>query len=102
MQQGILLRVRELKERMTDQLGFADSVELACLFRRLEECKLKWKDWELFCSEASGVKERVERREEEARGRVRREKLSESARVVGRVGDDSVRFMSSRGFKSLS
>ncbi|XP_008775206.2 putative clathrin assembly protein At4g40080 [Phoenix dactylifera] len=107
----ILVRVRELGERI-GSLGFADSVELVCLLRRLEECKDRadrpsdgrWTDDDWFWVEVRELKEQAEkvvvRKEEEGRWRVRREKLgSSSARLMDRVASGPivpVRFSSSR------
>lgn len=89
IERGILARVQEVKERV-DELGFADVVELACLFKRLEECRLK------LSGEVREVRERVERKEERERARVRRGKVSESDRFVDRVRTGPVIFGSSR------
>lgn len=110
-EQEILIRARELGERV-GSLGFADSVELVCLLRRLEECKDRadqpsdgrWTDDDWFWVEVRELKEQVEkvvvRKGEEERGRVRREKLgSSSARIMDRVPSRPivpVRFSSSR------
>lgn len=104
----IEIRVRELRERTTS-LGFADSVELVCVLRRLEETRHRpWDrkptigDW--FWAGVRHLAERAEAsalREEEEKGRFRRDKVSESARIGGRVADQStqpVRFGSSRWF----
>lgn len=92
----ILVRIRELGDRV-GSLGFADSVELICLLRRLEECKDRvdrpsegtWTDHDWFWVEVRELKEETEkvviRKEEEERGKVRREKLgSSSARILDR------------------
>ncbi|KAJ3676938.1 hypothetical protein LUZ60_002662 [Juncus effusus] len=107
METEILLRIREMKERVR-LMSFSDSVELSCVLNRLEEmnCKplnWKWMAWdEGFLKEVRGLKEKVEelvmRRQEDER-RVRREKTSESARIFGRVQSglgQPVRFGSSR------
>lgn len=100
-QQGILVRIEEVKERVA-ALEFGDAVELSCVFRRFGECRLNWSDF--IWREMREVKERVERREEEERGRGRvrrREKVSESARIVGdRAVVGLVEFGSTRWIKS--
>lgn len=90
---GVLARVREVKERV-GELGFGDCVELVLLVRRVEECGVHTKGWDLFWSEVKEVGERVgevvgrkEEEEREKRRVVRRERVGESARIhVNRVG----------------
>ncbi|KAG1342306.1 putative clathrin assembly protein [Cocos nucifera] len=110
-EQEMVVRVRELGERI-GSLGFADSVELVCLLRRLEESKDRadwpsdgrWTDDDWFWVEVRELKEQVEkvvvRKQEEGRGRLRREKLgSSSDRMMDRVPSGPivpVRFSSSR------
>lgn len=81
---GVIARVREVKERLGD-LGFADSVELVCLVRRLEDC---WRNGgkaeESFLIEVKEVRERVGEVVVEEKGRIRREKAGESARIFDR------------------
>ncbi|KAL5982326.1 hypothetical protein ACLOJK_016397 [Asimina triloba] len=109
-QREILVRVVELRERF-NCLSFGDSVELACVLKRLESCKQRL----LFLSSIEktmggdallclvwDIKERIEAKEENGDGRraVRRDtKLSESARIgerVPRSSYDSVRLPSGR------
>ncbi|KAG6519150.1 putative clathrin assembly protein At4g40080 [Zingiber officinale] len=105
----IEIRVREMRERTTS-LGFADSVELVCVLRRLEETRHRpWDrkptigDW--FWTGVRHLSEQAEaaalRDEEEEKRRFRRDKVSESARIGGRVADEStqlVHFGSRRWF----
>ncbi|OAY85300.1 putative clathrin assembly protein [Ananas comosus] len=99
-------RVRELRERV-DSLGFADSVELACLLKRLEggaDRKGTVAD-DPFWGAVAELRERVEgavaaKGEQERRVRRRERPMSESARISGRVesalGAGPVRFGSAR------
>lgn len=107
---GILVRLGEMRERL-GTVGFADSVELAFVLRRLEEIRPppclpaeKSKDSEeeeesQFWKEVKQVRamaeEAVVRREEEARSVKRNGAASVSARFVVRTGD-MVRFQSNR------
>nr|CAD1826958.1 unnamed protein product [Ananas comosus var. bracteatus] len=98
-------RVRELRERV-DSLGFADSVELACLLKRLEGARIgKGRSPTI----RSGARSRSSGRgwrggggegEQERRVRRRERPMSESARISGRVesalGAGPVRFGSAR------
>lgn len=108
----VSVRVNELRERMS-VLSFADSVELVCALKRLEDCKEKLllsvmstekRDIsESFWGLINEVKDKagsdkVYKDEGKLVKWVRREKVSESARFVGRVlnSEDSVRFSSGR------
>ncbi|PKA56134.1 Putative clathrin assembly protein [Apostasia shenzhenica] len=102
---GILVRLREVRERL-GSFGFADAVELACVVRRLEECRdrqpfdAKWTvDDEAkrsFWKEVRQVSEMLENLLVKEPREVRRERTgSVSARIVDRTGS-SVRFSSSR------
>ncbi|KAJ6843384.1 clathrin assembly protein [Iris pallida] len=94
---AIAVRVREVKERL-GELGFAGSVELVCLARRAEQCRRKdeGKLEDSLWSEVKGLRERVGEVVAEERGRVRREKASESARFLAAGPAEAVRFGSSR------
>ncbi|KAJ8505600.1 hypothetical protein OPV22_006486 [Ensete ventricosum] len=105
-EQEIEIRVREMEERL-GSLRFADSVELVCLLRRLENCRYRpWDrkptvgDW--FWAGVWDLMDRAEKvvlRKEEEERRVKREKASASARVSDRVlagSNQAVRFGSTR------
>ncbi|CAL9091666.1 unnamed protein product [Musa textilis] len=102
----IEIRVREMDDRL-GSLRFADSVELVCLLRRLENCRDRpWDrrptvgDW--FWAGVRDLMDRAEavvlRKEEEER-RVKREKASASARASDRIpvgSTQAARFGSTR------
>lgn len=102
----IEIRVREMEERL-GSLRFADSVELVCLLRRLENCRYRpWDrkptvgDW--FWAGVRDLMYRAEKvvlRKEEEERRVKREKASASARASDRIpvgANQAVRFGSTR------
>ncbi|KAJ1700532.1 hypothetical protein LUZ63_000311 [Rhynchospora breviuscula] len=97
---GITVRVREMKERV-GLLSYSDSVELLCVLKRIEEVAASQpSDWEWMAfdegllSEVGKLKGKVEEevvRKEEQERRVRREKVSESARLLNPVRSELVR-----------
>ncbi|KAJ6834527.1 clathrin assembly protein [Iris pallida] len=94
---GIAVRVREVKERL-GELGFGESVELVCLARRAEDCRRpeEGKVEDSLWSELRELRERAGGAVVEEKGRVRKEKASESARFLTARPEGADRFRSTR------
>ncbi|KAL5556506.1 hypothetical protein UlMin_038742 [Ulmus minor] len=102
----ISIRANEFGERLSC-LSYADSFELACALKRLEDCRermailfqTKKDSTESFWDLIMDIREKVEREKEGKELRlVKKDRASESARFRGRVMSsvDSVKFSSGR------
>lgn len=103
------LHFSEFRERLTG-LSFGESVELVCVLKRIENCKERLLEmstrkktlidgfWSLISEIKNNLETEKAYRDEGLLIRLRREKVSESARLSDRVliSGDSVRFSSGR------